>query len=533
MSGVGKGIATSSMGLLLENAGYNVNCLKIDPYLNIDAGMFNPIEHGETFVLSSGLETDQDMGNYERFLNKNLNASDYLTSGMLYKEVLDKERAFYYKGKTVEAVPHITTAIRERIEASAKDSKADIQLIEIGGTLGDFQNELFIEAARFMKLKDKENVSFVLVSYLPKPFTLGEVKTRPTQHAIQLLNSYGINPDLIIARSEKELTEDKRKKIANSCGLDIEQIISAPDISNIYNTPGNFYKNKVDDTLLKILKLKKKNKKETIIKNWINITDKISNTKLKKIKVAIVGKYGFSTDGLLKDAYLSVSEAIKFSCAKNNLYPEIDYVYSGNFEKSNNKVSDFKKYNAVIIAGGFGENGINGKINIMKYLRENNIPTLGICYGLQLMAVELSRNILKRKDANTTEINPNTKYPIVDIQLDQKEKVKNAKYGGTMRLGDYTGNIIKNSKLYSIYKQKQIIERHRHRYEINNQFINDLKSIGFNPVMLSDSGLVEACEYNKNDFYIGVQFHPEFLARPLSTAPLFDALIKAGLKKRK
>ncbi|MCX8513712.1 MAG: CTP synthase [Candidatus Pacebacteria bacterium] len=359
------------MGLLLENAGYNVNCLKIDPYLNIDAGMFNPIEHGETFVLSSGLETDQDMGNYERFLNKNLNSSDYLTSGMLYKEVIDKERSFYYKGKTVEAVPHITEAIRERIEASAKNSKADIQLIEIGGTLGDFQNELFIESARFMKLKNKENVSFVLVSYLPKPSALGEVKTRPTQHAIQLLNSYGINPDLIIARSEKELTGDKRKKIANSCGLDIQQIISAPDISNIYNTPVNFYKNGLNETLLKILKLK-------------------------KIKVAIVGKYGFSNDGLLKDAYLSVSEAIKFSCAKNNLYPEIDYIYSGNFEKSKNNLSDFKKYNAVIIAGGFGENGIDGKINIMKYLRENNIPTLGICYGLQLMAVELCRNVLKK-----------------------------------------------------------------------------------------------------------------------------------------
>lgn len=535
ISGIGKGISTSSIAVLMENAGLKVNCMKIDPYLNIDAGMFNPSEHGETFVLADGLETDQDMGNYERFLNRDLYKIDYLTSGQVYKEVLEKERAFYYKGKTVEAVPHITDAIRERIINSAKSSKCDIQLIEIGGTLGDFQNTLFLETARLMSLKNKKDVLNILITYMPKPKILDEEKTRPTQHAIKLLNSFGINPDIVIVRSENVINEDKRLKIANGCGLDKSQIISAPDVNSIYTVPVNFYKQGLDKSLLKLLNIKSKSNNK-LIKKWMDFNNRESKTKNGNsfIKIGIIGKYGFSENGVLKDAYLSINEALRFSAINNGLGLEIIHINSRDFEVKNNYplIKKLKELNGVIIAGGFGGNGTEGKISALKYLRENNIPTLGICYGLQLMTIEIARNILGKKSANSTEINPNTNYPVVALQEDQVNKVKNNNYGGTMRLGNYKGKIAKNSQLYKIYKKDNIIERHRHRYEVNNKYINDLSSAGFVPVMYSESGLVEVCEYNKNRFYIGVQFHPELLARPLSPSLIFEAFIIASKKKR-
>ena len=535
ISGIGKGISTSSIAVLLQNAGYKINCMKIDPYLNVDAGIFNPNEHGETFVLKDGLETDQDMGNYERFLNKDLLASDYLTSGQVYKEIIERERSFYYKGKTVEAMPDAINLIKEKIISSATISGCDIQLIEIGGTLGDFQNTLFLETARTMWMKDNKDVINVLVTYMPKPKVLDEEKTRPTQYAIKLLNSFGINPNLVIVRSESFINDEKKLKIANSAGMNISQIISAPDVDSIYEIPVNFYNQNIDKTILNIFGLKYQ-KDNFIIKKWQQFNKKLSLLKNKStiIKVAIIGKYGFSKSGILKDVYLSINEALRFSAVKNNIGLEICYINSRDFEgrEKREAINKLNKMNAVIISGGFGESGTEGKIEAIKYLRENNIPTLGICYGLQLMAVEIARNILKYKDANSTEINPDTKYPVVSLQDEQVKKLENKNYGGTMRLGVYKGKINKKSKLYKIYKSEYIHERHRHRYEINNKYIKDLESVNFIPVIYSDTGLVEACEYSKNRFHIGVQFHPELIARPLATSPIFDSLI-AEAKKTK
>ena len=535
MSGVGKGVVTSSIGLLLQQKGYPVNLVKVDPYLNVDAGTMNPTEHGEVFVLKSGLETNQDVGNYERFLNRDLTNEDYMTSGMVYQSVINRERALGYKGKFVEAIPHVRDEIMERMEAAAEYNGSKISVIEIGGTVGDFQNALFIEAARTLRMKYPDNVLFVIVSYLPVPGTIGEMKTRPTQHAVRQLNSYGVQPDFLIARSTHPLDEKRKEKLAIWCNIRKDHVISAPDIKSIYEAPLNFEKDKLGDALLDALHLPEK--RRTSLAAWKKFALAAMDTKRPEVAIAIVGKYFDTGDFMLSDAYLSVIEAIKFSAAKLNRRPKISWVNSKDLEKGREKaVAGLAKYQGIIVPGGFGETGIEGKLKAIRYARERRIPYFGLCYGMQLMVIEYARNVLGLTNAHTTEIQKNSKDPVVDLMLEQKKHLSDNKYGGTMRLGAYPCYLKKGTMARAAYKKELVEERHRHRYEINPAYIKQLEEGGLVFSGTSpDSVLMEIAELPRkvHPFMLGTQFHPEFQARPLIPHPLFTEFLRAAISRRK
>lgn len=544
MSGVGKGIATSSIGKILQSKGFKVNAVKIDPYLNVDAGTMNPTEHGEVFVLDSGMECDQDMGNYERFMGLNLSSDDYLTSGMVYKHVIEKERNLGYKGKCVEAIPHITGEITRRIEKAAEMNKSDISLIEVGGTVGDYQNILFIEAARTLKLKRPNCVIFILVSYLPIPNKIGEMKTRPTQHAVRTLNSYGVQPDIIIARSEIPLDKKRKEKIAVSCNIYEEKVVSAPDVESIYDVPLNFEKDKLGEMILDSLRLKSKCKSDCL-SDWKNFVHKTKNPK-ETVRVAVVGKYFDTGDFVLSDAYISVIEAIKFSAYGQDAKAELVWLDAKNFETDSSMVRTLDQYDGVIVPGGFGETGVEGKIKVIKYCRENKIPYFGLCYGMQLAVIEFARNVLGLKDANTSEINPKSKNLVIDIMPEQKKNLEMQNYGATMRLGAYPAVLKKGTVAFEAYLsagvlakadgKSEISERHRHRYEVNPEFISKITDAGLVFSGVSPDGkLMEIAELPRDvhPFFLGTQFHPEFKAHPLDPHPLFTAFIKAALKTQK
>ncbi len=529
MSGVGKGIASSSIGLILKQRGYEVNLVKVDPYLNVDAGTMNPTEHGEVFVLDSGLETDQDMGNYERFLNRDLGSEDYMTSGMVYKTVIENERALKYGGKCIEAIPHVRDEILRRIEAAAAHNGSQISVIEIGGTVGDFQNALFIEAARVMKLKRPADVTFVMVSYLPVPGTLGEMKTKPTQGAVRDLNAYGVQPEFIIARSKGAMDEKRKEKLAIWCNVLPERIISAPDVESIYDVPMNFEKDNLGDLLLEALSLSKE--KPADFTEWQQFVDGIK-VESPEVKIGIVGKYFDTGDYVLSDAYLSVIEAIKFSGSRLRVKPRITWINAKDFEKGGD-VSMLAQFNGVIVPGGFGESGIEGKIAAIKYCRENKIPYFGLCYGMQLMVVEYARNVLGLSGAHTAEINPEAAHLIVDILPEQKALIAEGKFGGTMRLGSYEERIEDGTIAKEAYGRDVVHERHRHRYEINPEYVERLSSAGLVFSGKSPDGvLMEIAELPKDmhPFMLGTQAHPELKARPLSPHPLFTAFLKAAAK---
>ncbi len=535
MSGIGKGIVTSSTGLLLQQKGYPVNLVKIDPYLNVDAGTMNPTEHGEVFVLRSGLETDQDMGNYERFLNRDLGNEDYMTSGMVYQSVIARERALEYGGKCVETIPHVRDEILNRIEASAAENGSRISVIEIGGTVGDFQNALFIEAARVIKMKYPDDVLFVMVSYLPVPGTLGEMKTKPTQSAVRALNSYGVQPDFIVARSTHALDDKRKEKLAIWCNVRPDRIISAPDIDSIYEVPLNFEKDKFSDLLLNALHLPEKNK--VSLAAWKKFVLAATNIKAPEVSIAIVGKYFDTGDFILSDAYLSVIEAIKFSAARLGHRAKITWINAKDFEKGKS-VASLAAYHGIIVPGGFGETGIEGKIQAIKFAREHKIPYFGLCYGMQLMVIEYARNVLGLKDAHTTEIKKTTTDPVVDVMLEQKKHLADNKYGGTMRLGAYPCYLKKGTMARAAYKKELVEERHRHRYEINPKYIKQFEDAGLVFSGTSPDGvLMEIAELPRSahPFMLGTQFHPEFHARPLAPHPLFTEFITAaiGRKRRK
>ena len=533
MSGVGKGIATASIGKILSARGLSVNLMKIDPYLNVDAGTMNPTEHGEVFVLDSGLETDQDMGNYERFLNRDLGPEDYITSGMVYRAVIERERNLGYGGKCVEAVPHVRDEIIERIERSAKLAKSDVTVIEIGGTLGDFSNALFIDAARVLHLKYSEDVLFVMVSYLPVPGTIGEMKTKPTQNAMRELNSYGVQADVLIARSTHPLDKKRKEKLAISCNVRPECIISAPDVDSIYDVPLNFERDKLSDVLVDALNLS--TGKESDFGEWKDFAAKMHNGK-DEVKIGIVGKYFDTGDFVLSDAYLSVIEAIKFSAYTQGVKPTIDWLNAKEYQDHPEKISELAGYDGLIVPGGFGETGIEGKISAIKFARENKIPYFGLCYGMQLMTVEYARNVVGLKDANTTEINPDTPHPIIAIQPEQIEKLKKKDYGGSMRLGAYPCDLAENSIAGEAYGVDTISERHRHRYEVNPEYIPQLEKAGLVFSGRSPDGhLMEIAELPKgvHPFMLGTQFHPELKARPLAPHPLFNAFVKAAIERKR
>jgi CTP synthase len=533
MSGVGKGIATSSIGTLLQARGFAVNPMKIDPYLNVDAGTMNPTEHGEVFVLNSGLETDQDMGNYERFLGHDLGPEDYMTSGMIYRHVIEKERALGYKGKFVEAIPHVTDEIRRRIMAAAEASQSDISVIEIGGTIGDYQNILFIEAARVLKLKNPDDVVFILVSYLPIPGTIGEMKTRPTQNAIRQLNSYGVQPDIIIARGAEALDHKRKEKIALSCSVPVENVISAPDIESIYEVPVNFEKDNLSGIILGLLRLKVGLRKANLSK-WKSFVGKVKSA-TEEINIGIVGKYFDTGDFLLADAYISVIEAVKHSAYKLGRKPKLTWLNAKDFESPSADVSILKSFDGIIVPGGFGESGIDGKLKTIKFVRENKIPYFGLCYGMQLAVIEFARSVCGIKDAATTEIDPATLSPVIDIMPDQKKHLSDGKYGATMRLGAYPAHLKVGTIARKAYGKEIISERHRHRYEVNPKYIADIEKAGLVFSGVSPDGvLMEIAELPRKShpFFLGTQFHPEFQARPLAPHPLFTEFLKAAVNRR-
>ena len=527
MSGVGKGIAVSSMGLLLKQRGYAVNLVKIDPYLNVDAGTMNPTEHGEVFVLRSGLETDQDMGNYERFLGRDLTEEDYMTSGMVYRTVIENERALRYGGKCVEAIPHVRDEILRRIEAAAAHNGSKISVIEIGGTVGDFQNALFIDAARVMKMRHPQDVVFVMVSYLPVPGTLGEMKTKPTQSAIRELNSYGVQPDFIIARSTSAIDEKRKEKLAASCNVLPERVISAPDVSSIYEVPLNFEKDEFGDHLLDALGLPEK--KTPDLKEWEAFVEKLHITG-PEVKIGIVGKYFDTGDYILSDAYLSVIEALKFSGAEVGVKPKIEWLNAKDFQNGEG-LDVLKTFDGIIVPGGFGETGIEGKIHTARYCRENKIPYFGLCYGLHMLVIEYARNVLGLKDAHTVEINPETPHPVIDVMSEQKDLIAAGNYGGTMRLGVYTAKLSKGSIVREAYGTTEVQERHRHRYEVNPEYVEQFEKGGLVFSGESPDGVLkEIAELPRevHPFMLGTQYHPELQARPLAPHPLFTAFLTAA-----
>jgi len=528
MSGVGKGITSASIGKILQARGYKVTALKIDPYINVDAGTMNPTEHGEVFVTEDGDETDQDIGNYERFLNIDIFRANYMTTGRVYLSVIERERNLEYGGKCVEAVPHIPQEVIRRIKKATSKAKADIAIIEIGGTVGEYQNIMYLEAARMMHYQSPDDVLFVFVSYLPIPGTLGEMKTKPTQHAVQQLNSYGIQPDFVVARSERPIDEPRKQKISTFCNVSKQDVISNPDVESIYEIPLLLEKERVSEKILKKLQLKPRTKN---MQEWQKMVRAMKRVK-KIIKIGIVGKYFATGDFVLSDSYISVIEAIKHASWVNKVKAEIHWINSDVYEKDKSRLKELKDYDGIIVPGGFGSRGIEGKILAIKYARENNIPFLGLCYGMQLATIEFARNVVGFKDAASTEFNPETKHPVIHIMPEQVEKLAKKQYGNTMRLGAYPAILDKDSKSFEVYNKRRISERHRHRYEFNNDYRAGLIKKGLVLAGLSpDKKLVEIIEVKDHPFFVASQFHPELKSRPLNPHPLFIGLIAAAVKK--
>jgi CTP synthase len=529
MSGVGKGITVASIGRILANRGLNVSAIKIDPYINVDAGTMNPIEHGEVFVTDDGDETDQDIGNYERFLNSDIYSINYMTTGRIYQSVIEKERGMEYKGKCVQVVPHIPLEVISRIKTAAQKNNADVMIIEIGGTVGEYENILFLEAARMMKLDDPEGVLFVLVSYLPVPGHLGEMKTKPTQHASRTLNNSGLQADIIIARGKEELDEPRREKLAFFCSLrSKEDIIPAPDVKNIYVIPDNFEKYNLSDIISKKLKFELKPKDG---KQWRSFIEKMKSSD-KVLNIAIIGKYFGTGNYTLSDSYISVIEAIKIASWHQGAKPELTWIDSEEYEKDSAKVAELAQYDAIVVPGGFGTRGVEGVISAIKYARENKIPYLGLCYGMQLAAIEFARNVLGYTDAHTVECNPDSNNIIIVVNPNQAKNIQEAKYGGTMRLGAYDCLLKNGTKTRELYGQQKISERHRHRFEFNNKYRDEIDRGGLVIAGINEeSDLVEIIELQDHPFFIGTQFHPEFKSRPLRPHPLFMGLITAAINK--
>lgn len=528
MSGVGKGITAASIGSILQDKGYKVNLVKADPYLNVDAGMMSPTEHGEAFVLKSGLETDQDMGNYERFLNRDQLAEDYITSGMVYRDVIERERRGEYGGKCVEAMPHILDEIIARLKNAAKKNDSDISVIEIGGTVGDYQNIMFIEAARVLKIYNPNNVLFVLVSFLPIPHKLGEMKTKPTQNAVRQLNSYGVQADILVARSEVELDQVRKDKIAISCNIHPERVISAPDIDSIYEVPLSFEKYELGNMILSMLSLRAR--EEGGLLEWRKFIEKTRST-TKKVRIAVVGKSFDSGDFVLSDAYVSLLEAVKFSAFDLGAEPEIKWFSAADFEKDKEGVNALSDFDGIIAPGGFGVGGTEGIIRAVEFARTAKIPFLGIGYGMQLALVEFARNILHLENANTAEVDRGAENPVISA-LDFSDEDQGQNPLRKKRLGSYNVFLKEGTLAKGIYRTEKVSERFRNNFSLNNDFRESLERAG---VIFSgyshDGESVEIAELSTNDhpFFLGTQFHPEFQARPLAPHPLFTAFVRASL----
>ncbi len=531
MSGVGKGITTASIGRILQSKGYKVSAMKVDPYINVDAGTMNPVEHGEVFVTEDGDETDQDIGNYERFLNASIYRENYMTTGRVYQTVIQKERNLEYKGKCVQVVPHIPMEIRDRIEKAVEKTGAEIMVIEIGGTIGEYENMLFLEAARYMKFENPDNVLFVAVSFLPIPSKVGEMKTKPTQHAIRNLNGAGIQPDFIVARAEVPIDEPRRKKIAIHCNVRREDVISAPDIDSIYDVPINFEKDGLGNRILDKFGI---DAKKDDMSEWKEMVKRAKEGNNGEVKIGIVGKYFTTGNFSLSDSYISVIEAIKHACIANDCKADLTWINTEEIEKNGTKELD--RYDGIIVPQGWGNRGSEGKINTIKYCREMKKPYFGLCYGMQMAVIEYARNVLGLKNANSEEVNSGTPDPVIHIMPEQKELLAKKQYGGTIRLGGWPCKLVKGTHLAKAYAEKfgtetVVSERHRHRYEFNNDYREKLEKAGLTIAGTSpDNKIVEAIEIKDHPFFIGVQFHPEYISRPLDPHPLFVEFVKVCLR---
>lgn len=527
LSGLGKGVVTASIGAILKSQGFKVTSIKIDPYINVDAGTMRPTEHGEVFVTDDGGETDQDLGNYERFLDEKILKNHSITTGQVYLKVIQNERNLEYRGKCVEVIPHIPHEIRRRIFEVAKDTKSDFVTIEVGGTAGDYQNVLFLEALREMK-REFNNMIFVHVAYLPVPGNIGEMKTKPAQHSVRFLNESGIQPDIIIARASAMIDEVRREKLSIFCNVKKDAVIGAPDVKNIYEIPLLFESQGLGKKITEKFCLPYKSGK---LKTWGSFIEKAKKAK-DEIKVGVIGKYFDIGDFTLEDSYISVIESVKHACWNNGAKPKIVWLDSKSYEKNSARLIELDSLDAVIVPGGFGSSGVEGKMLAIRYARERKIPYLGICYGMQLAIVEFARNICGLKGANTTENDKKTTYPVIDILPEQIEKLRKHNYGATMRLGAYPAKLKKGTKIYELYGKDIVYERHRHRYEVNPEYIAKLESKG---MVFSgespDRKLMEFMELPGHPYFVGTQAHPEFTSRPMKPNPLFDGLIKAAMKK--
>jgi len=532
MSGIGKGIAASSIARIMKAKGFRTTAIKIDPYINVDAGTMNPTEHGEVFVLDDGYETDQDMGNYERFLGETLPSVNYMTTGRVYLEVIRKERNLEYKGKNVQVVPDVPAEVLRRIKEAQKKAKADVTLIEVGGTIGEYENILFLEAARQLRHERPGDVGVVMLSYVPIPSNIGEMKTKPTQHASRELNSAGLQADVILARAAVPLDQKRKEKIAIFCNVSPKRVVSAPDVESIYDVPLNYEKDGLGDVLCEVLGLPVR---KTDLGDWKEFVRRSKNGTA-ALEIAVVGKYFDSGSFVLSDVYISVLEALKTAAYALHLKPRITYLNSKDFESGKLPLSALDAYAGVLIPGGFGETGIEGKIKVIEYVREKKIPYFGLCYGMQLMVIEFARNAAKLRGAHTTEIDNDAAHPVVAIMDDQREKMAQNQYGGTMRLGAYPCVLGKGTIAREAYGTGKISERHRHRFEVNPKYIPKLEDAGLVFSGRSPDGvLMEIAELPRtaHPFMLGTQFHPEFLSRPLEPHPLFVAFLSAARARAK
>ncbi|MBN1186005.1 MAG: CTP synthase [Bacteroidales bacterium] len=517
-SSLGKGIISASLGMLLKSRGYSVTIQKLDPYINVDPGTLNPYEHGECYVTEDGAETDLDLGHYERFLSVITSQDNNVTTGRVYQSVINKERRGDYLGKTVQVIPHITDEIKRKIKLLGSKHKYDVVITEIGGTVGDIESLPYIESVRQLKWElGTSNIIVIHLTLVPYLNASGELKTKPTQHSVKELLETGIQPDILVLRTEKPLSKDLRKKVALFCNVEIDSVIQSIDVSTIYDVPLEMLREGLDVSAMKKLELTVKPPK---LNEWKQFVNRLKNPK-HKTKIALVGKYVE-----LKDSYKSILESIIHAGAVNECDVKVDCIHSESIDEEN-VIQKLKGYKGIIVAPGFGERGIEGKILAAKFARENNIPYFGICLGMQCAVIEFARNVLGFKDAHSTEIHRKTPYPVIDLMEEQKGVTEK---GGTMRLGAYPCRLIDKSKVYSIYKEKKITERHRHRYEFNNDYLIDfekkgMKAVGINP----DTNLVEIVEIPDHKWFIGTQFHPEYRSTVIRPHPLFVDFIKATI----
>ena len=558
MSGVGKGVTTASIGKILQEQGYSVTAIKIDPYLNYDAGTLRPTEHGEVWVTDDGGEIDQDLGTYERFLNLDIPKRNNITTGQIYKTIIDRERQGDYLGQTVQFIPHIPDEIKRRIKQASDDF--DFVLIEVGGTIGDYENIPFLFAVKSLEREvGKQNLIYVLVTYLPIPSHIEEMKTKPTQQAIRLLSESGIFPDFIICRAKKPLDVVRKKKIETYANIMSEHVISEPDIETVYQIPLDLEKEKLGEKILKEFGLKSRKNPEW--RRWKKLVENILNPK-KTVKIAIVGKYIDIGDYNLADSYISINQALMHAGASLNAGVEINWLDSKTFEDNKKNLDKLRKYDGIIVPGGFGASGVDGKINTITYARINKIPYLGLCYGLQLAVVEFARNVCNLKEAHTTEVNSKAIAPVIDVQPAQREILEKHLYGGTMRLGAYAAILKDKSQVLKVYEEtgrlkedekriaelmkersqtfrigimekdkKTVLERHRHRYEVNPKFVDLLgkKGLVFSGyyTRFDKTKLMEYIELPNHPYFVGTQAHPEFKSRLGNPSPLFYGFVKA------